>query len=584
MRYKKIIFTASLALVFALSLVLPAFAKTECKSEDCGIAITVKIAFTGAGATDARVQAWTEEINDVWNNDWEFGPCDCPVEFKVETKKVDSCPSAGFHCVAVETGLARDSNGRAHVAFMDKVAGAGESVGGTWSGPKTSRPIPSGGFTLGGETYTPTEGETFKDAAHEAGHAMGLDDEYDAAAGNYPTNLMGRTWGADAKPLQRHIDAIVNHNCTGEKCPNNCCCGNGEIDADISPAEQCDYEADPNGCSEGETCSDQCMCEADDEADECGDGKITGDEECDTAASPTGCSEGETCSDECMCEEDDDEAECGNGECEEGEDKSNCCDDCGCDGSLVCVDNECQSPACSTNADCDDSKFCTEDKCVNPGTAEARCENTAITECVGGDLCCPAGCYNTRANGDSDCISECGNSVCELAESCYNCGADCACSSGESCDPNHSAADDRGCYPTAECGDGACTTGEDCANCSADCSCPSGLVCSPDDPEATPSGCILASGPVCGDGTCAMPDESCVTCPSDCVCPTGASCDPGPAADDMGCIMTGPFCGDASCDYQSGENCSNCAPDCGCVPPAECAPGIPGANNFGCLE
>ena len=533
MQFRKIFFIASLVLVFGLALALPAMAETSCESKDCGITITIKMAFTGEGATDARVQAWTEEIKNVWNDDWEYGACDCPITFAIETKKVDSCPESGFHCVTVGTGLVIDENGRAYVAYMDKVAAKGESIGGSWSGPYTSRPIPSGGITFGGETYTPSEGETFKDAAHEAGHAMGLDDEYDAAAGNYPTNIMGRTWGADAKPIQSHIDAIVDKNCS-HKCPNNCCCGNAKIDTDISPAEKCDYKADPTGCPSNQTCTEECACELEPE-DKCGDGEVTDAEECDPGADPSGCSGDRVCTLECVCEE---KEQCGDDNCGEGEDQSNCCDDCGCPSGQTCSDNECITPTCSTNADCYDGEFCTSDRCINPGQADARCENPQITECVNGDLCCPEGCYNKRVGGDSDCTSSCSNGVCEFGETCYNCSTDCGCTSSESCDPSHGAADERGCYTAvAECGDGICNT----------------------------------------------PSETCYTCPADCVCAPGRACDPGPTADSMGCVTVGPYCGDGSCDLSNDENCSTCAPDCGCVAPTECAPGVLGADERGCI-
>jgi serine protease len=57
-------------------------------------------------------------------------------------------------------------------------------------------------------------------------------------------------------------------------------------------------------------------------------------------------------------------------------------------------------PACSVDSDCNDSQSCTTDICINPGIPGAYCSHTPITQCVGGDGCCPTGCTNQT---DSDC-------------------------------------------------------------------------------------------------------------------------------------------------------------------------------------
>ncbi len=136
------------------------------------------------------------------------------------------------------------------------------------------------------------------DAAHEAGHMMGLDDDYNATSGVYGENIMGRTWGDKAKPTQAQINQIVEKNCQADACPNpKCCCGNGKIDT----GEECDHTVTPNGCEEGALCV-SCKCFVIVEP-KCGDGKVNGDEECDYMSSNNTCQEGEECTNDCKCVE-----------------------------------------------------------------------------------------------------------------------------------------------------------------------------------------------------------------------------------------------------------------------------------------
>jgi len=294
-RFSKIIILLFFITIIGFFFASDALATTECKRVGCTITITIKIAFVGA--TAQQMQNWKNEIETVWNEP-DTGKCECDVKFNVETKSVPSCQHAdaqGQHCVEVTATLPKDSNNVERVAFMLGISQSGSSINGTWW-TNTSRPI-EGPFTIGNEPpYTPQPGENFKDAAHEAGHMMGLGDDYDPATGQYGNNIMGRTWGPNAKPTQAQIDQVVANNCKGEdaKCPAECCCGrNKKVDKDIQPPEECDPSATPPGCAEDETCTDKCKCIK--KPPVCGDGKITPPEECDPAAQLTGCKTGEEC-------------------------------------------------------------------------------------------------------------------------------------------------------------------------------------------------------------------------------------------------------------------------------------------------
>lgn len=278
-------------------------AETTCERDGCDITITIKIAFTGA--TNQQMANWKNEIETVWDEP-DFGECKCNVDFKVETKSVPNCNHAdaqNHHCIEITATLPKDNNNKEYVAFMWGVSQNGASINGKWWS-NTSRPI-GGPMVLGGENYTPSAGETFVDAAHEAGHMMGLPDDYDKNTGKYGKNIMGRTWGAEANPTQDQINQVVKNNCDDEdeKCPAECCCGrNGKVDKNIQPPEECDPSADPNGCSNNQECTEKCKCIAEEQKPECGDGDITSPEECDPKATPNGCSASQTCV-QCICKD-----------------------------------------------------------------------------------------------------------------------------------------------------------------------------------------------------------------------------------------------------------------------------------------
>jgi hypothetical protein len=228
------------------------FASTTCETKDCRITITVSIAF--AGASDAQISKWASEISNVWNgNGQSTGDCKCPVTFKVNTTKVANCTPIpqGYHCVnvlpwngSVESLPQLPAGPRAGervTGYMGKTTQSpavnGTSLDGDWS-DQMSRPI---------DPNNPNSGN-YLDAAHEAGHMMGLNDG--------EGGIMNFTSGANATPSRDNVDNAVARVCGPNACPDSCCCGNGVVEKDKN--EQCDPMAQPSGCSQGESCCPVC--------------------------------------------------------------------------------------------------------------------------------------------------------------------------------------------------------------------------------------------------------------------------------------------------------------------------------------
>lgn len=274
-------------------------ATTTCERTDCNITITINM--VAVGGNQQTIDNWIQDIDNVWNgpvigngDSPTFGECKCPVQVVVNfagwVNDCDDQAAASYHCIEITPDYARDTAGGTHRAYMYGVSQKGGRITGWWSSNHVNQPLylaPEPG-AQGPVAYFPV----VHDAAHEAGHMMGLGDN---------GNLMGVTWGDNAKPNQGHIDAIVENNCEGDdaKCPDECCCGDGKIDGD--KGEECDPNADPTGCNEDESCID-CECFF---TGFCGDGHIStdGGEECDPGADPNGCMIGETCDAEnCICE------------------------------------------------------------------------------------------------------------------------------------------------------------------------------------------------------------------------------------------------------------------------------------------
>lgn len=240
-----------LALFILLLLSGFASAETTCKTENCRITITIHIAF--AGANDTQINDWAREIENVWNqNGQTTGDCKCPVMYIVEAKKAVNCIPIpqGYHCVNVlpwNGSLeslpqlpAGPRAGERVTGYMGKTtqSPSTSSLDGDWS-DMMSRPV----------NASDPNGEHYADAAHEAGHMMGLDD-------NDGGGIMSFTSGPNAKPTQAQIDKTVEKACGPNACADICCCGNGQVEK--GKGEGCDPFANPTGCNANEFCCAGC--------------------------------------------------------------------------------------------------------------------------------------------------------------------------------------------------------------------------------------------------------------------------------------------------------------------------------------
>ena len=188
--------------------------KSGCKAE-----IVLNLQFTGAGASEALATRWKNGILNMW--DGKKSTYCCETALTVNTK-VGGAVDPNFAQITViqvpPGGYHRSSN----------------SLGGTVAGG-TSNDV----------TGTWASNDSGTVAAHETGHAMGVDDEYTSDANGYSVpsgeavgesdgrgipGIMAQTWNdaegqaPEAKP--RHIDSILKF--YGVQCV---CCGLIEWDA-----------------------------------------------------------------------------------------------------------------------------------------------------------------------------------------------------------------------------------------------------------------------------------------------------------------------------------------------------------------
>jgi hypothetical protein len=182
----------------------------------------------------------------------------------------------------------------------------------------------------------------------------------------------------------------------------------------------------------------------------------------------------------------------------------------------------------------------------NEGCGDGDC---AVDEAKAGDCCqdcgCPDGSWCEPMRGACVPLPECGDMLCNGAETPEDCCQDCGCAQmGESCQMNQ-------CQPSPQCGDAQCNGAESQMDCCQDCGCPSGLSC-------VTGKCI--SVPSCGDKKCSM-EESSSSCCIDCPCPPGQSCKNNVCVKD-------PYCGDGTCN--GGETQATCCKDCGCAKGSSC--------------
>ncbi len=189
-------------------------------------------------------------------------------------------------------------------------------------------------------------------------------------------------------------------------------------------------------CKNGDgCCPDGCNILGDTDCPtKCGDGVVTGSETCDKAipagqpgACPTTCDDGTACTKDTLTGSADScNVVCSHQAITQCVNNDGCCpincsklndNDCTirCGDGIVSTGETCDPPSsCPTS--CDDHNSCTTDTMTgSAATCNVSCSHQAITQCVNGDGCCPAGC---TTKNDSDCAPVCGNGVVEAGEQC----------------------------------------------------------------------------------------------------------------------------------------------------------------------
>lgn len=173
---------AMLALVWA-TLPCGVCAETTCERIGCNFTITIKM--VAVGGTQDLIDGWISDIESVWNgpvidngDSPSHGECECPVTVDVDFAGwVPDCSSpaaAGYHCVEVTPGYVRDTANKLYRAYMRGVSQNGSSITGWWSSEWVNAPAVFGPGE--GQAGPPALYNDVHDAAHEAGHMMGLDD------------------------------------------------------------------------------------------------------------------------------------------------------------------------------------------------------------------------------------------------------------------------------------------------------------------------------------------------------------------------------------------------------------------------
>ncbi len=163
---------------------------------NCEIRVNLYIELKGSGATSSLANTWENGIESVWNGADGYRKFGCyKVIFNVDVKvNTGGTPEASREQIEVVSIPPTQT----HTSFVNGLGTPNNgSVGGEWDNQDTGNV-----------------------AAHEAGHLMGLDDEYTYdASGNYvnsnpqdtdPQSIMAQTWGS-VSALQSHINAIMEN-------------------------------------------------------------------------------------------------------------------------------------------------------------------------------------------------------------------------------------------------------------------------------------------------------------------------------------------------------------------------------------
>ena len=190
----------------------PNLRDVEAALRNCTANITLNLQFTGTGATEALAKTWADAIEKMW--DGQISRRCCEIDVTVNTKVGGSADANYAQIIVIKV--------RPHMQVRENMTLGGSSV--SWN--------------ISGRFYDTTDGLT---AAHEAGHAMGVDDEYTDdpdGGGSIPTgfavgegsavgagpSIMAQVWNdaqGDAPDAKiRHADSILT--AYGLVCPEEC--------------------------------------------------------------------------------------------------------------------------------------------------------------------------------------------------------------------------------------------------------------------------------------------------------------------------------------------------------------------------
>jgi uncharacterized membrane protein YgcG len=174
--------------------------------EGCFMTVTLNLQFFGAGATQALIDVWTAAIKKMWNGQTTHNCCTLRVVVNTKLAGAVDPKYAQVDVVHVPPG----GNHRSEMTLGGSALQ--DDISGSWDD-------------------TDTDGSV---AAHECGHAMGIDDEYvDTDHGSVPAgpavgepipSIMAQTWSnpEGIAPVGKERHAITIAMKYGAMCPESC--------------------------------------------------------------------------------------------------------------------------------------------------------------------------------------------------------------------------------------------------------------------------------------------------------------------------------------------------------------------------